>query len=537
MPPFLQSTLAKATDFWVDKSLAQRILLGGLLFSLFIAFFGMIFWMNKVDYRVLYSQLYQEDASSVVSYLQKEKIPYQITDSGGTIMVPSDMVYEARLKLAGEGSLHGQGIGFELFDENQIGQTNFVQGINYQRALQGELSRTISELSEVENARVHLVLPSKSLFVEEQAPPSAAIMLKLKGGRNLNAQQVQAIINLVSTSVEGMSTERITLADSRGKILYQPKSETDLTGLSSTQLEYQANMQRSLEQRIEQLLLPIVGPGRVIARVNADLDFNRTTIRKEIFDPKSAVVRSEVRNEEENKGTANVDGGVPDPNYQGENDRLASGTAQESIRTSSTTNFDINKEEQQIVSQVGSIKRLSVAVLVDGKYTQQQDGTYAFEPLNAEQMEQIRQLSQRAVGFDDTRGDAIEVSSISFGEPVGAEQAPLLDVASRYFQLLGKPLLNTLIILLFLLFVARPVVLALIRPKLDRPTVQTSGELGAAQELMALTEGLTDEDMAAVDAVKRIENAKHLAQQLVEQNLDQAVMIMRQWMTQGQGES
>jgi flagellar M-ring protein FliF len=534
MPPFLQDTLSKATDFWTDKSLAQRILLGGLLASLLVTFFGMIFWMNKVDYKVLYSQLYQEDASSVVEFLKKEKIPYEISDSGSSILVPADQVYEARIKLAGEGALHGQGIGFELFDENKLGQTNFVQGINYQRALQGELSRTITELAEVESARVHLVLPSKSLFVEEQAPPSAAIMLKLKSGRNLGAQQVQAIVNLVSTSVEGMSPEHITLADSRGKVLYEPKSDTDMAGMSATQLEYQASMQRGLEQRIEQLLVPIVGPGRVIARVNADLDFNRTTIRKEIFDPKSAVVRSEVKSEEENKGSANVDGGTPDPNYQGENDRMASGTAQESTRTSSTTNFDINKEEQQIISQAGNIKRLSVAVLVDGKYTQQQDGTYAFEALPAEQLAQIRQLAQRAVGFDDGRGDAIEVSSISFGEPAGAEQPPLLDVASRYFQLLGKPLLNTLVILLFLLFVARPVVLALIRPKVAKPTVQTTEELGAAQELMALTEGFNEEDLAAVDAVKRIENAKHLAQQLVEQNMDQAVMIMRQWMTQGE---
>ena len=534
MPPFLQNTLAKATDFWTDKSLAQRILLGGLLASLLVTFFGMIFWMNKVDYKVLYSQLYQEDASSVVEFLKKEKIPYEISDSGTSILVPADQVYEARIKLAGEGALHGQGIGFELFDENKIGQTNFVQGINYQRALQGELSRTITELAEVESARVHLVLPSKSLFVEEQAPPSAAVMLKLKNGRSLGAQQVQAIVNLISTSVEGMTPEHITLADSRGKVLYEPKSDTDMAGMSATQLEYQAGMQRSLEQRIEQLLVPIVGPGRVIARVNADLDFNRTTIRKEIFDPKSAVVRSEVKSEEENKGSANVDGGTPDPNYQGENDRMASGTAQESTRTSSTTNFDINKEEQQIISQAGNIKRLSVAVLVDGKYTQQQDGTYAFEALPAEQLAQIRQLAQRAVGFDDGRGDAIEVSSISFGEPAGEEQAPLLDVASRYFQLLGKPLLNTLVILLFLLFVARPVVLALIRPKVAKPTVQTTEELGAAQELMALTEGFNEEDLAAVDAVKRIENAKHLAQQLVEQNMDQAVMIMRQWMTQGE---
>ena len=176
-----------------------------------------------------------------------------------------------------------------------------------------------------------------------------------------------------------------------------------------------------------------------------------------------------------------------------------------------------------------------MALLVDGKYTQQQDGTFAFESLPADQIAQIRQLAQRAVGFDENRGDAIEVSSISFGEPAEAEQAPLLDVASRYFQLLGKPLLNTLVILLFLLFVARPVVLALIRPKVAEPTtVQEAQELGAAQELMALTEGMSEEDLAAVDAVKRIENAKHLAQQLVDQNMDQAVMIMRQWLAQGE---
>lgn len=534
MPPFLQNSLSKATDYLTSKSLAQRILLGGLLVSVLIAFFGMIFWMNRPDYKVLYSQLYQEDAASVISYLQKEKIPYQITDSGSTIMVPTDMVYESRLKLAGQGALHGQGIGFELFDENNIGQTNFVQNINYQRALQGELSRTISELPEVESARVHLVLPSKSLFVEEQAPPSAAIMLKLKGGRTLGAQQVQAIVNLVSTSVEGMTPEHITVADSRGKVLYEPRSEQDMTGMSSTQLEYQQNLQRNLEQRIEQLLVPIVGPGRVIARVNADLDFNRTTIRKEIYDPKSAVVRSEVKSEEESRGSANVDGGTPDPNYQGENDRLASGTAQESTRTASTTNFDINREEQQIVSQIGSIKRLSVAVLVDGKYITQQDGSTTFEPLAADQVAQIRQLTQRAVGFDDTRGDAIEVSSIAFGDLLEAEQPPLIEVASRYFQLLGKPLLNTLVILLFLLFVARPVVLALIRPKVTEPTAQAPEQLSAAQELMALTEGMSEDDLAAVDAAKRIENAKHLAQQLVEQNMDQAVMIMRQWLAQGE---
>ncbi len=535
MPPFLQNSLSKAKDYLNNKSLAHRVLLGGLLASVLVAFLGMIFWINRPDYKVLYSQLYQEDAATVIAYLQKEKIPYQISDAGSTVLVPAHLVYESRLKLAGQGSLHGQGVGFELFDETNIGQTNFVQNINYQRALQGELSRTISEFPEVESARVHLVLPSKSLFIEEQAPPSAAIMLKLRGGRALGAQQVQAIVNLVSTSVEGMDAEHVTVADSRGKVLYEPRSDKDIAGLSSSQLEYQHALQRDLEQRIEQLLIPIVGAGKVIARVNADLDFSRTTIRKEIFDPKSAVVRSEVKSEEESRGSANVDGGTPDPNYQGENDRLASGTAQESTRTASTTNFDINREEQQIVSPIGSIKRLSVAVLVDGKYMAQEDGSTMFEPLNAEQIIQIRQLTQRAVGFDDERGDAIEVSSVAFGDLMDSEPQPLIEVASRYFHLFGKPLLNTLIVLLFLFFVARPIVLALIRPKIAEPTAaDTTAQLSPAEELMALTEGMSEDDLAAVDSAKRIENAKHVAQQLVEQNMDQAVVIMRQWLTQGE---
>lgn len=300
-------------------------------------------------------------------------------------------------------------------------------------------------------------------------------------------------------------------------------------------MEYQMNMQRQLEQRVEQLLTPIVGPGRAIVRVNADLDFDRTTIRKETFDPKSAVVRSEVKNEEENRGAANVGGGTPDPNYRGENDLLSgSGTTQESTRTSSTTNFDINREERQIVAQIGAVKRLSVAVLVDGKYVTQQDGSRTFEPLGANQLAQIRQLAQRAVGFDEVRGDAIEVSSIAFGDPVEGESSSALDTASRYFQLLGKPVLNVLVILLFLFFVVRPVVLALLRPKVEDPTVQEQQELGAAEEMKALTENMSEEDLAAVDAAKRIENAKYLAQQMVEQNMDQAVLIMRQWLAQGE---
>lgn len=533
MPPFIQQLLTKATELWTSRPLAQRVLFAGLAASILIALLAMIFWLGKVNYKVLYSQLYQEDAASVVEFLKKEKVDYKISDSGNTILVPEKQVYELRLKLASQGTLHGQGIGFEVFDQTNIGQTSFVQNINYQRALQGELGRTISELPEVESARVHLVMPSKSLFVEEQAPPSAAIMLKLKGSKSLTSQQVQAIVNLVSTSVEGMEVEHITVSDSRGKVLYEPKAANGLAGMTSTQMEYQLTMQRNLEQRIEQLLVPILGEGRVIARVNADLDFSQTTIRKEIYDPKSSVVRSEVKSEEDSRGTANVGLDGPDPKYQAENDYGSSGTTQETSRTSSTTNYEINKEEQQIVAPMGSVKRLSVAVLADGKFVRQADGSYVFEPLPEEQIAQIRQLVQRTVGFDDNRGDAIEVSSIAFGEAPSGSQ-PLVEVASRYFQIMGKPLLNTLIILLFLILVARPLILNLIKPKVSETEMQTPEELEAREELMALSETMSDDDVALQDAAKRIENAKLLALQLVEQNMEHAVIIIRQWLAQGE---
>lgn len=534
MPPFLHNLAGQISQFWAEKTIPQRITIAGLVACAFIAFAIMLYWLNHTEYRPLYNQLYPEDAAQVVETLKKENIPYRLENGGMTVLVPAEKVYDLRLKLASEGALRGQGMGFEIFDANKIGQTSFVQNINYQRALQGELARTISELPEVESARVHLVLPSKSLFVEEQAPPSAAVMVKLKGGRGLSPQQVQAVVNLVASSVEGLTQEHITVTDNRGQVLFEPR-EKDLTGLSTTQLEMQRALERSLENRIVQLVTPVVGQGKVIAKVTADLDFNRTVVRKELFDPKSQVVRSEVKSDEASRGTANVAQTGPNPNFQGENDLGASGTTQETSRTTSTVNYEINREQQEIVSQAGAIRRLSIAVLVDGVSSTGADGTPQFQPLPMEQIERIRNLAQRAVGFDAARGDAIEVSSIPFGDESIQAQETFLEVAANYFHLLGKPLLNTLVILIFLALVVRPIVLALIRPKVsEEPTAEAMSALGAAEERKALLEGLSDEEMEAMESAKRIENAKILAQQLVEQNMDQAMMIMRQWLAQGE---
>jgi flagellar M-ring protein FliF len=274
--------------------------------------------------------------------LQQAKEPYKLSDNGQTIMVPADRVYELRLKIAGEGNLHGQGIGFEIFDEVKIGQTDFVQHINYQRALQGELARTISEFPMVEKARVHLVIPQKSLFIEDQIPPTASVILKLKDNGKLKPKEVNGVVNLIAMAVEGLDPKRITITDMQGRPLYIPEEDTGVS-MSNTQLEFKQNMERQMEMRLQELLTPVVGPGKVIARVNADLDFSQKTIRKETYDPDGSVVRSETRSEESTRGAASLAGGEPDVNFRGDG-YTGSRTTQDSNRESRTTNFEINKQ-------------------------------------------------------------------------------------------------------------------------------------------------------------------------------------------------
>lgn len=396
MPPALSQYWSKIARFWSDRTLAQRILVGGLAASVILAFLFMLYFLNQVEYKVLYSRLSQEDASRVVEQLQAAKAPYQIKDNGTTIMVPEDMVYEQRLRIAGEGVMHGAGVGFELFDELKVGQTDFVQRINYQRALQGELSRTISEFPQVDKVRIHLVLPHKTLFIEEQRPASASVVLTLKQGERLDNKQLLGIVNLVALSVEGLTPDHVTVTDTNGQVLYQPSGDSTMEGMTTSQLEYKTTYEANLENRIQQLLTPVVGPGRAMVKVNADLDFNQKTVRKESYDPNTTVVRSEQRSEDSTSGSAMVEdaaistpqGGaaVPNTNFRGDG---FSGTesTQKSSRENRTTNYEINKEEQNIVTAMGGLNRQSIAVIVDGTYTKAEGSDVpVFTPRKAEAM-------------------------------------------------------------------------------------------------------------------------------------------------------
>jgi flagellar M-ring protein FliF len=541
MPPALTQLLEKIGALWKDRTLSQRILIGGLAASVITTFLVMVYFLNQTDYKVLYSKLSSEDASRIVEMLKAAKTPYQLTDNGGTILVPADVVYEQRLNVAGEGAMHGQGVGFEIFDELKVGQTDFAQRINYQRALQGELARTISEFPQIESARVHLVLPHKSLFIEEQKKSSASVVLNLKKGEKLEQKQIQGIVNFVSMAVEGLDPSSITVADTTGQILYQPQDEGSLQGMTTTQFDFKNTYERNLQSRIEQMLTPIVGPGRSIAKINADLDFNQRTIRKESYDPDVTVVRSEQRSEENSSGSAAVEdaavtttrGGaaVPNTNFRGDG---FSGTesVEKSNRETRTTNYEINKEEENIVVAAGDLNRLSIAVIVDGTYEPVEgSNTYTFIPRKAEELEQIKQIVAKSVGFDAQRGDEIEVSSFEFGSPDIYAEPSLVQTMLEYAQRLGKPFLNGLLIFLFLILVVRPVVLALIRPRVSEEDFEALERLPEGERRVALAEP-EEEELGLMEASKRFELAKALAGKLFEDNLEQSVNVLKSWLKQ-----
>jgi len=542
MPPAIAKYWETITRFWSDRTIAQRVLMGGLAVSVVVAFLVMLHFLNQVEYRVLYSRLSQEDAARVTQQLTASKIPYQIQDNGGTILVPEDMVYEQRLRIAGEGIMHGSGVGYELFDELKVGQTDFVQRINYQRALQGELSRTITEFPQVEKARIHLVLPHKSLFIEDQKPASASVVLTLKQGERLDNKQLLGIVNLVAMSVEGLTADRVTITDTHGQALYQPSGDSSLEGMTTSQLEYKNTYEANLENRLEQLLTPIVGPGRAMVKANVDLDFNQRTIRKESYDPDATVVRSEQRSEESTSGSAMVEdaaittpqGGaaVPNTNFRGDG---FSGTesTQKSSRENRTTNYEINKEEQNIVTSMGGLNRQTIAVIVDGTYAKAEGSDVpVFAPRSAEELERIRALVSKAAGLDPARGDQVEVSSFEFGAPDLSGEPSLMATMLEYAQRLGKPFLNGILIFLFLILVVRPVVMALIRPRVSEEGIETLDRLPEGEARMALGEPEEEELGGALEESKRFELAKALALQLFEENVEQSITVLKSWLKQ-----
>ncbi len=512
----------KLKELWEKGTLSQRILAIGVLLSLTLVFILLLYWLNREEYAVLYSKLSEDDSASVVSYLKQKKIKFKLADGGTTILVPKDKVYEIRLEIAGQDIIGKGNVGFELFSKSSLGQTEFTEQINYMRALQGELAKTISALPVVKAARVHLVLPKRSLFVEERTPASASILVELKRGRELTKEQIKSIVNLVATAVEGLDTKHITLIDNEGHLLYRPSTGNEL-GLSSSQLEYKMNLEKTLSDRIQNLLMPVIGPGKVIAKVNVDLDLSQKKIYKEVYDPNQTAIRSEQKITETSRGTAQAQSTTAGVKYQGAGPGTT--TTQQSQRNQKTVNYEVSKEEQTVLVPRGEISHLTVAVLVDGTY-KVKNGKRVYIPRSQKELAQIKELVKNAVGFDPKRGDTIEVTSMQFS-PVEIPGPSFWQVLLDYLQKFLTPILNSVVILLFLLLVVRPVVLSIIKPTVEEEEAEVE-ELPEAEE--PTEPQLTEEELAALEAKKPFEELKQKVATILDKHPDEAILIIKNWM-------
>lgn len=411
-----------------DLFRALRALSRSQLFTLAavsVGSLGFLLWLalgsQSVDYRLLYRGLPEDDASKVVEALRAEKIGYRLEDGGAAVYVPSAQVYEARIRLAGKGLPSGGGVGFEVFDRTGFGVTDFVQRVNYRRALQGELARSIEQLESIERARVQVALTERSGFVTRDGPGgSASVVVRLRPNAELTSSQVRGIAYLVASSVEGLKADAVSIVDHTGRLLTGPDVGSGEGGDSGASLEREARLEQDLARRIESFLERTVGRGRVVARVRAEMDWTQTERTEERFDPDGAVARSEQRSTETSTeggsavgGTPGVTSNTPDANATGASGGGAghSGAAQ----TSETINYEVTKTVSRQVLPQGGIKRLSVAVLVDGKpATAAPGGASGFTPWTPEELKQFEDLTKQAVGFSSERGDRFSIVSAPF---------------------------------------------------------------------------------------------------------------------------
>ncbi|WP_100160409.1 flagellar basal-body MS-ring/collar protein FliF [Proteus columbae] len=545
------------------------IIAGSAAIAIFVAAF---LWLQSPDYKVLYSNLSDKDGGEIVTQLTQMNVPYRLSQNGAAIMVPDNQVHELRLKLAQAGLPKGGAAGFELLDKEKFGISQFSEQINYQRALEGELARTIETLGPVQNARVHLALPKPSLFVREQKSPSASVTVGLLQGRALDEGQINAIVHIVASSVAGMPDSSVTIVDQSGKLLTQP----DALGrdLNSIQLKYVQELESRYQQRIETLLGPIVGRGNVHAQVTAQVDFSHTEETAEEYKPNQppnqAAVRSKQLSQSEQNGGM-LAGGVPgalsnqpvappqapieapkaqegekadDTNATGTN-RTLTRNPNSNSRLDETTNYEVDRRIRHIKRPVGNVERLSVAVIVNYKTVEdKKEATEGEEPvvetklvpLTDEQIQQIEGLVREAMGYSQERGDSLSVVNSQFNDieekvitvPVWENPEILAKVLD-----LGRWLL--LVIIAWILW------RKLVKPQLEK---RREAEVAAQKAVLKTKLQVKDDvDEAELDDEARRKQArKRVSAELQSQRIREmaekdprvVAMVIRQWMSKEQ---
>lgn len=458
----LKSTLA-------NLGMARIALMMGILIGL-IAFF--IYIMTRIsapDMGLLYSNLDLSESGQIVQKLEAMNVPVDVRGEGTQIFVPKDQVGRSRMMLAEAGLPSGGSVGYEIFDKSDgLGTSSFVQDVNLVRALEGELARTIGTIKGIKGARVHLVLPKRELFSRERQNASASVFLNMTGSKRLTKTQVLSIRQLVAAAIPGLLTQHVSVVDDHGTLLAKGDGDETAFSSASTSDELRYNFERNLAKNLETLLESTLGPNKAKVEVSALIDYDKATQNEEIFNPEGQVARSvqtvsdTSHNTTQNGAQAEaVENNLPDDPNAGGN---AQTSGQKSARQSETTNFEISKTLRTHVKESGELKRLSVAVLVDGNYKTDNEGNKTYEPRSDADIQQINRLIKSAIGFDEDRGDKVEVVNMQFFQP----KAPALDAEEETYFGFDKAEVMRMIEILVLGIVGILVLLLIIRPIVNR---------------------------------------------------------------------
>ncbi|MDY0219649.1 MAG: flagellar basal-body MS-ring/collar protein FliF [Desulfobacterium sp.] len=490
MNPLVEQTV----NFYKEMPLARKILMGVVAVSMLAGFAAMFVWANKTEYKLVYSGLTEEDAAAVVERLKASNIPYRLEAGGTTVLVPEDQVYDVRLTMARDGIPKGSGVGFEIFDKTDFGTTEFVQKINRRRAIQGELARTIRAFDEVKDARVMIVFPKDSVFVEETKKPSASILLELKS--DLTEEKVAAVAHLVASAIEDLTPKLVTIVDTTGRILFEGKSEEeksriDARNLADSQYKYKIRYETTLSERIQTMLERIVGKDKAIVRVTAEMDFSTSSTNEEIYDPferETTFVRS--RQNLAETGLTRLDPGIPSSvNPVVPPGDANDGAIQSIDKKNDTVNYEVSRRTSQTVKPMAVVQRVSVAAVVDGKYELKTDDTgnrsRAYVPRSQAEMAQFNDIVVKAMGFNENRQDQVSMECFPFAsiDEIGVIEPEFTGwraVQKEY----GRTIANVLLVILLFLLVVRPIVKTVqgIQSSADRDALPGSGGIDIVED-------------------------------------------------------
>lgn len=537
--------------------------------SIAIALFA---FNREPAYKVLFTGLADRDGGQITASLQQMNVPYQIGD-GGVISVPSDKVYDVRLKLASQGLPKAGGVGFELMDKQKFGISQFAEQVNYQRSIEGELARTIESVGVVESARVHLAMPKQSVFVREQQLPTASVMLTLRGGRILDAGQIAGILHLVSSSVPNLPVRNVSIVDQDGNLLSSLPDLNNASGLDRRQLDYVRQIEADYAKRVEAILEPIFGKGNARAQVTANVDFAEVEQTSETYRPNSTPNPSATRSQQivESLGKdASLPSGVPGaltnqppsaasapltlpPGAAPGTATLSGlpmGTASGTINREITTNYEVDKTIQHTKMPKGNIKRLTAAVVVNYKMVPDANGEAKPTPLTEKESAQIQSLVQEAIGYNKDRGDSVNVVNASFADtvPVSSAKDRILDYMTLHAGELVKYGLLTLAVLYLLFGVVRPIMRDVAKPPAPAlPEGEQEGAATAGGRLLAVAGEEGEEGAAAggeggsgaagdsgdpkEQARRQYEAHLQAARDLVKADPRMAAQIIKEWIT------